>query len=74
MSWLDEVLEAVRRDDPIPCGGCGRPWKRADMLEAWFPDVAVEMAPGLTITPLTLHWVGPCCASMAADWQPGQPP
>jgi hypothetical protein len=61
-------------DLTLACDGCGvRTWDRADMLEASFPQIAVEMAPGITITPLTLGWVGPCCAELANRWQPGDP-
>jgi hypothetical protein len=61
-------------DQHLTCDGCGvRTWDRADMLEAWFPRYAGEIAPGITITPLTLGWVGPCCAELANRWQPGDP-
>lgn len=69
--WLEEILDAARRDEPLLCDGChARSWLRADMLEAYFPRIAVEMAPGLIITPLSLGWVGPCCAELANEWQP----
>jgi hypothetical protein len=67
--WLDDLIAAVRRNDPIACAGCGRTWNRADMLEAWFPDLVTELN-GVTIAPLTLHWVGPCCAELASKDQP----
>jgi hypothetical protein len=58
----------------LTCDGCGtRRYDRADMLEASFPEVAAELAPGVVITPLTLGWVGPCCSELANAWQPGDP-
>lgn len=58
----------------LVCDGCGvREWDRADMLEASFPRYQSEMVPGLIITPLTLGWVGPCCAELADERQPGDP-
>jgi hypothetical protein len=57
----------------LDCAGCGRPWDRDDMLEAWFPRYSSEIVPGVRIAPLTLGWVGPCCAVLANAWQPGDP-
>ncbi len=68
--WLDEVIAAVRRDEPLVCDGCGvRSWKRADMLEAFIPRFSTTLN-GVTIAPLTLGWVGPCCAELASEHQP----
>jgi len=67
--WLDDLTAKARRNAPIACGGCGRTWNRADMLEAWFPDTSTELH-GVTIAPLTLGWVGPCCAELASQEQP----
>jgi hypothetical protein len=68
--WLNDLTDAVRRDEPLLCDGCGkRSWKRADMLEAWFPRFSTELN-GVTIAPLTLGWVGPCCAALASEHQP----
>ena len=48
----------------LTCDGCGvRTWDRADMLEASFPEVSAEIAPGVHIAPLTLGWVGPAVPS-----------
>ena len=77
--WLDEIIRAARERRPIPCGGCGRAWDRADMLEATLPDRRVSFGadpdrPGhdLELTLSRLDWVGPCCAGLAnpAEQQP----
>jgi hypothetical protein len=60
----------------LACDGCGRSWDRADMLEASFPSTTVTMTgikEPFSFTPMTLGWVGPCCASLANEWQPGDP-
>ena len=67
--WVDDLIAAARRNDPIACAGCGRTWDRADMLEAWCPDFSTELN-GVTIAPLTLGWVGPSCAELANEEQP----
>jgi hypothetical protein len=57
----------------LTCDGCGvRQYDRSDMLEAYFPRTAV-VGPLVTIAPLTLGWVGPCCSCLANAWQPGDP-
>jgi hypothetical protein len=60
----------------IPCAGCGRRWERDDMLEAYLPTVVAEMdtpSGPVMLTPLTLCWVGGCCAALANPDQPGDP-
>jgi hypothetical protein len=61
----------------LVCDGCGvQSWDRADMLEASFPDRTFTMtgiAQPFEFTPMQLGWVGPCCAELANDWQPGDP-
>jgi hypothetical protein len=60
----------------IPCAGCGRRWERDDMLEAYLPAVVatMDMPDGpVIIAPLTLCWVGGCCAALANPDQPGDP-
>jgi len=78
--WLNDLIRAAGQRRPIPCGGCGRAWDRADMLEASLPHTRVNFGvpdpdrPGrdLEITLSRLDWVGPCCASLAnpAEQQP----
>jgi hypothetical protein len=73
--WLDDLIAAVRRNDPIACAGCGRPYDRADMLEATVPELFIpasrEFPVDLDVS--RLAWVGPCCSSLANQWQPGDP-
>jgi hypothetical protein len=60
----------------LDCDGCGRPWDRADMQEAYLPERTVTMSgirEPFSFTPLRLGWVGPCCAVLANAWQPGDP-
>ena len=70
--WLDDLIAAVRRNDPTACAGCGRTWDRADLLEAYLSSRNVGPGPGfpLTFTLLSLCWVGPCCAALASTDQP----
>jgi len=71
--WLDDLMRALGEGRRLLCDGCGRrEWDRPDMLEAYFPRFATSLA-GVTIAPLTLGWVGPCCAELANTWQPGDP-
>jgi hypothetical protein len=43
--WLDDLITRARRRDPIPCAGCGKPYDRADMLEATLPSLFVPASP-----------------------------
>jgi hypothetical protein len=71
--WLDDLLNGARRNDPLPCAGCGRAWDRADMLEAYLPSRVVRfdtVREPFDFTLSTLCWVGPCCAALANQQQP----
>jgi hypothetical protein len=60
----------------LDCAGCGRPYDRADMLEASIPERIYTMTgirEPFQFTPMRLAWVGPCCAELANAWQPGDP-
>jgi hypothetical protein len=57
----------------LTCDGCGqRSWDRADMLEAYMPEMFIPATPEFPVdlAPLTLCWVGPCCAELANQEQP----
>lgn len=57
----------------LPRAGCGQPYDRADMREAYIPETTVTMtgiATPFTFTPMRLDWVGPCCSALANEWQP----
>jgi hypothetical protein len=73
--WLDDLIARARRRDPIPCAGCGKPYDRADMLEATLPSLFVRATPEFPVDldVSSLAWVGPCCAELANQWQPGDP-
>jgi hypothetical protein len=71
--WLDDLINAAREHRTLACEGCGRTWDRADMLEAYLPSRLVTVdgiAAPFSFTLLTLGWVGPCCATLANEWQP----
>jgi hypothetical protein len=58
----------------LPCAGCGKEYDRADMLEAYIPERVVTMTgikEPFSFVPMRLDWVGPCCAELANEWQPG---
>jgi hypothetical protein len=73
--WLDDLIARARRRDPIPCAGCGKAYDRADMLEATLPSLFVRATPEFPVDldVSSLAWVGPCCAELANQWQPGDP-
>lgn len=59
-----------------PCAGCGELCDPDDMAEASMPTVVTEMetpAGTVLLTPLTLCWVGTCCAQLANPDQPSDP-
>jgi hypothetical protein len=71
--WLNDLINAARQNSPLACDGCGRHWDRADMLEAYLPSRLITVdgiAEPFSFTLLSLGWVGPCCASLADEWQP----
>jgi hypothetical protein len=71
--WLEHLTDAARANAPLPCDGCGQPWDRTDLLEAYLPSRLVtvdHVAEPFSFTLLTLGWVGPCCAALANRWQP----
>jgi hypothetical protein len=58
------------------CAGCGERCDPDDMLEASLPTVVAEMQTPtgpILLTPLTLCWVGTCCAQLANPDQPTDP-
>jgi hypothetical protein len=71
--WLHDLINATCENRPLACDGCGRPWDRADMLEAYLPERVITVdgiAEPFSFTLLSLGWVGPCCAVLANEWQP----
>jgi hypothetical protein len=71
--WPEHLIGAIRANAPLPCAGCGQHWDRADMLEAYLPEQVITVdgiAEPFSFTLLSLGWVGPCCASLANEWQP----